>query len=815
MSIHREILIHLRRALNAASRSRACLANLRDRSRHALLVLLRPRVLVRVIQHFSRLPAFISVAVLSVCVVLTAIACGPEFSLLLFNRTATLSGPIGSDFIQDSRRLAPAPKFKFTTGTGSEKYSIEPQKARQEVELKDLSADQKKALAAMRSSPDGDIAYARGGTLPQAIRLYTAGAVDFSKGREYMIDTEREREIDIEHQQKMPTEACDAGEECPHTRLFMDAESRFKAVLALPDAQSRPRATWAAFMLGRTLHATGRENAANAAFRLTRELASKAFPDPLALAEASLGEEAFPYFKAKDYRHAAPLYAEQAAHGSPGGSNSLRMVAEAVMADKGRLKENLSDPLLQKLVVNYLLDRDEHNTVENLSSAYNQGSQVRPSALGPIVEAIADLGPERIVQADRLAALAYDTGRYELATRLVKGSDKPLAHWVNAKLAMRRGDSDEAARYYAQAAKAFPQMGDSITGNSRQPHLVEGERATLLLSRGEYLQALTQFYAVGGKYWVDLAYVAERVVTANELKAFVDANVPKHPLPIIERPFKQDYARPDEGAEWPAISPAAQLRDLLARRLVREGRFEEAAPYFHEPADMRFAEGDHPHVPDARTAALSYGKALRDAANAWIAPTRARKLFEAARLARTEGMSIMGYELAPDYFMASGSYQFEEIAPDPKGRALTSQGEAARYLASAAKPEKRFHYRYIAADLALRSAENLPRRSQAYAAVLCSASSWVIKRDENKAMEIYRHYVKTGPHVPWANHFGRNCPEPKFNRAAMMALADQMAPLLQPIMKHPRRSILAASLVVMLMFGGGWYWRRKRMLARS
>lgn len=732
-----------------------------------------------------KIPFAVSVFALSVGATVLALACGPEFSLLLYDRKAILHGPIGSSFKLDAVHLAPPPKFKFTVGTGSARYPVEPDKARAEVELSNMFPEQLKALLAMRAAPDGDAAYALGASLPLAIRLYTAGAVDFHLAQnsdDETAQTARQR-----------------------------AEKRFQAVLALPDAESRERATWAAFMLGRMERD---DEARKAAFRRTRDLAARGFPDPLALAEASLGEEAGDYFAQEDYPRAAALYAEQASHGSEGGVNSLRMIAERLLDDRAKLKANIADPLIQKVVVSYVLGENESNRMVTLRSSEESGAKApTPPVSWAGVETIAELGLDRIAQADRLAALAYNTGRYELAARLAKQAHGPLAAWVKAKLALRHGDTAAAARHYAEAAKAFPQLDEGIAANPRQPSLVQGERAVLLLSRGEYTQALDQFYTVGGHYWPDLAYVAERVVSTDELKAFVDAKVAKPPSPRTAQSGKENYVQPDAGAEWPASNPAAQLRDLLARRLVREGRIAEAGPYFHDAKDVRFASPswwgtEGPHIPDSRADAESYARALRAAEHAWTGVGQARELFEAAKLARTQGMSIMGYELAPDYFIAGGMYEFETTAPDPTGRALVGKEEKTRFHASAARPDKRFHYRYVATDLALRAADALPPRSQAYAAVLCRATGWMVDRDETKAQSIYRRYLKNGALVPWASHFGHNCPEPEFDRAAKMAASNKIAPLIHPLKRHPRRAAVGAALVLIL--GVAWYWRRAR-----
>ena len=77
-------------------------------------------------------------------------------------------------------------------------------------------------------------------------------------------------------------------------------------------------------------------------------------------------------------------------------------------------------------------------------------------------------------------------------------------------------------------------------------------------ARGDFIQALDVLFK--GQLWEDAAFVAERVLTANELKQYVDA------LPKTEAP--------KEGEDF-----NKKLRYLLGRRLVREDRYAEAKQY--------------------------------------------------------------------------------------------------------------------------------------------------------------------------------------------------------------------------------------------
>ena len=184
------------------------------------------------------------------------------------------------------------------------------------AEVAGLASDQADVVQQMRAETSGDSAFNKGAMLPAAVRLYTAGAVDFHKG--------------------------DSAK----------AIARFQAILDLPASERRDREVWAAYMLGRLYGSKGDIAEASKSFALTRELANNGAPDPLGLGVASFGEEARLHLKRaealqkakkmspqqlREYGHeiaaAVRLYAEQAAHGSTIGIDSLRRVVDEVIGD--------------------------------------------------------------------------------------------------------------------------------------------------------------------------------------------------------------------------------------------------------------------------------------------------------------------------------------------------------------------------------------------------------------------------------------------------------------------------------------------------
>jgi hypothetical protein len=482
------------------------------------------------------------------------------------------------------------------------------------------------------------------------------------------------------------------------------------------------------------------------AFEHTRQLSIDGFSDPLELGVASLGEEARVARSTGDWNRAIELYATQNLHGSAVGYTSLKLL----MNDLAAMPEDQLAPLLrgkpvQQLVTASLISR----------MGWSFGDQP-PNEL-KLIKLLHNSTRGSLDNADRLAAVNYQQGDYASAKAFLEhAGDGGLAWWLRAKLAMRDGDKTAAAAAYAKAAQAFPQnesWGERRTPDwdyeTLQPKCrVEGESAILALQRGDYLQAFDQLYRSQDIYWFDAATVAERVLTLDELKQYVDTQVPAPPA--LTRQERDNYV---------PLPVAAKLRNLLGRRLLREQRYDEAPAYFDNT--------------ELQAKAKWYGALRNDAESKWWPTKRAFAYFHAATLARFDGMALLGYEMSPDYATFDGNYslQSSELKVGP----LVAEEEVRRQQASAARPDLRYHYRYVANEFASRAADNLPHTSQAFAAVLCAAAGWNTGVEEKSAF--YRRYVKEGPYVPWAIFFGERCPYPDFQNADKRYVTQAVAPV--------------------------------------
>lgn len=677
----------------------------------------------------------------------SALACGPDFPMrLLDNRGQSLAElPEGNFSFEISRLGHTINGLKNVTAGANYADETGPVALRDQAEQVGLSAEQQVLVKHLRSLTDARQVETQGAQLPPELRLYLAGAVAFGAG-----DT-----------------ALAAG--------------YFKRVLALPAEQRASRSTWAAYSLGRALFAMSVEADAapdlleqsRKAFEQTRQLSIDGFSDPLELGVASLGEEARVVRTAGDWNRAIELYATQNLHGSAVGYTSLKLLmADLMTLPEDQVAELLKGQPVQQLVTASLISR----------LGWSFGDQ--PANEQKMIKLLQNSTRGSLENADRLAAMNYQQGDYASAKAFLEhAGDGGLAWWLRAKLAVREGDKIAAAAAYAKAAQAFPQ--NESWGERRTPDYdyetlqpkcrVEGESAILALQRGDYLQAFDQLYRSQSIYWFDAATVAERVLTLEELKHYVDTQVPAPP------PLSQQ-----DRDNYVPLPVAASLRNLLGRRLLREGHYEQAPAYFDNDG--------------LRHKARLYGEQRLAADSAWWPTRRAAALFNAAWTAREWGMDILGYEMAPDYATFGGNFTLanDELKVGP----LVAEDEVKRQQASAAQPDQRYHYRFVATALASKAADNLPHTSQAFAAVLCEASGWNSSLEEQSA--IYQRYVKEGPYVEWAADFGHQCPYPDFENADkryVTQVTDAARSALRPY-KTPLQigSVVAFAAAALLMF---------------
>jgi hypothetical protein len=317
-----------------------------------------------------------------------------------------------------------------------------------------------------------------------------------------------------------------------------------------------------------------------------------------------------------------------------------------------------------------------------------------------------------------MAWAAYLAGDFDSAGQwLDMAPDTPQTAWVRAQLLLRDGKLSEARPLLEKAAAVAPTpedygFGPLGLGPYATRERARAEQAVVRLTQKDYVPALELLSTNG--YWSDAVYVAERVLTADELKAYVD-KLPPDP--------------PEEGElGWGGYSTSS-MRHLLGRRLVREGRISEAAPYF--PDDLK---------PRLQTLASE----LRKAGDAKLAKTdRAQAGFRAACLTRQDGLELLATEGEPDWAEYGAEYDLGSLADLRKQQTVfaPSPDELARAERHMTQPNKRYHYRYRAADIAWDAAQLLPNGDEK-AGVLATAGNWIQNEDPKAADRFYKALVR-------------------------------------------------------------------------
>jgi phage tail protein X len=213
------------------------------------------------------------------------------------------------------------------------------------------------------------------------------------------------------------------------------------------------------------------------------------------------------------------------------------------------------------------------------------------------------------------------------------------------------------------------------------------------------------------------------------LKTYVDRNWP--PASLAQQ-AKEALEFPDRA--WGIKDPREGIRHLLARRIARETGSAEAAAYY--PTNLSDAYKtflDELHT--GRNEALQPGY-------------RAKNLYAAAILERTNGMELFGSELEPDWEIWGGNFEFGFTWEIRATNSLVakvndmSDDEIARASSRRVDPDRRFHYRWQAAALAWEAAQLMPNNTDETARALCTAGTWLKDRDPQGADKFYKALVR-------------------------------------------------------------------------
>ncbi len=324
------------------------------------------------------------------------------------------------------------------------------------------------------------------------------------------------------------------------------ARAAWEKLLARPARERRLRSTWAAFMLGKAA-LDNDPAAAVRGFERTRELASQGFPDPLGLAEASLGWQARAEMNRRRFDEALTLYLQQMKAGDPTAVPSIRLTARKLLGDPAALSQAARSPAAQA-------DLDRLGALALGPDDYD--GPLDPAPAREWLDAVRAAGVRQADSADRLAWIAYRAGDFAAAEEWLgrAPAEAPMARWIRAKLLLRAGKLAEAEALLAQADPGLPAAAGhdlwEAYENGVRPAVLPratGELGAVRLARGEYMAALDDL--LRGGYWTDAAYVAERVLTVDELRAYVDKTWPAE-LAARYNPDANPTEQDEPGDPW-------------------------------------------------------------------------------------------------------------------------------------------------------------------------------------------------------------------------------------------------------------------------
>lgn len=529
-----------------------------------------------------------------------------------------------------------------------------------------------------------------------------------------------------------------------HSEHTNEARVAWEALLERPPAERHYRSTWAAYMLGKYWQGVDEEKAIEY-FQQVRSLAAAGFADRLGLAAASLGWEAHEELHLEHFDRALQLYFQQLASGDDSAIVSLRMAAAQALGEGSQLTALATNTECRRVITAYITSR---RNFESMFDDYHEGvTEADHSIVVRWLNAVEAAEVDDLESAEQLALAAYQSGQWQLTERWIKrAKSTPVTDWLQAKLLLRSGKTDAAAALLEKVARFFPldasatnrpapaELKDNlylpgftyVDQDIYPPAQVLAELGVLHLTRREYSESLDALLRSG--FWMDAAYVAERVLSLDELKSYVDRNWPADaPVASVTTNADEDLPTP------PKMDLRKEIRYLLARRLTRKERGNEARAYYPTQLQGDFdvlvqnltIEGNGSSSPEQRSTAL----------------------FEAAKLVRHQGMELIGTEVEPDWHIHDGGFDYgvtisSRATNDSIHVLFASDDECQRAQEHGVIPDERFHYRYQAAALAWEAAALMPNNSEATARVLCTAGAWIKNQDADSADLFYKALVR-------------------------------------------------------------------------
>jgi hypothetical protein len=335
----------------------------------------------------------------------------------------------------------------------------------------------------------------------------------------------------------------------------------------------------------------------------------------------------------------------------------------------------------------------------------------------------------------------------EKASELLKFADKDnlLTLWLKAKLAIYNGNDKEATTYLYKWLNICKKNKNELIKQARiTPGFNDLEKAekdiygilgNAIIYKKDFTFALQCFQ--NAEDWASSAEVAEKLMPINDLINYVDKVVPEYKkinypettTPKIFPTYSNmiNYLESNTPYSTRLEFPIKQysknnLRYLLARRLMREGKYKMALKY----------------MPPNLTNTMKKLITLNSQINNKDLPANERALaaYNLAKIMRWYGMSLSGTEFYPDYFFTNGTYDNAVI---PNNWAKKRGLNAIVQIMEKNLPTYniRFHYKFEAVDILNKCINLTDNRELKFFANLL-AGDWLYMKYPKKADQYYK-----------------------------------------------------------------------------
>ncbi len=419
-------------------------------------------------------------------------------------------------------------------------------------------------------------------------------------------------------------------------------------------------------------------------------------------------------FEDKEYVKAINFYFSEFVQGDSSALKSLRLtIREAFKGNSSIMWEFLRDTISRRSVTAYFLsglDDDGSTRSQLLKEMWSR-------ALGKLVPSLSSESP-------RVAWFYLMMGQNDKALTWIKfcKKDDYLALWLQGKILLKRGHVEKGAQLLASIDKFGKFESSSMLARFK------AELGLIMVSKRDFKAALGLFMESG--HYLDVAYIAEQLISIESLIEFVEDELNSiNVLSVPEEKWSADAVYPYE------IEIKRSMKYVLARRLIREADYMEAFKFF--PKDMT----------KLYQTFFDYSSvALDSTAND---DERAGAYWNMALMLNERGMELMGFELFPDFAIWNGNDDKTSCGDIrlsdeylKKSSYFPVSNEERLRLKDPTRLNKRFSFKYVAADMAWKAAKLMPDNDDRTAEMLWISGTWHKTTDPEFAEKFYRALVK-------------------------------------------------------------------------